>query len=114
MTIPPCLNAKVVWKADSNRTASAVMAHLSSPRRQNSRATNQKYLLLKFKGIEAEEKKTIASLKQAAKQPGNEMSCRILAKGLVRSRKAKERIYCAKAQLNSISMQLQQQLGIIW
>lgn len=49
-------------------------------------------------------------IKQMAKK-GDIRTCKILAKELVRSRRQKDRIVTSKAQLNSISMQLQHQLG---
>ena len=60
-------------------------------------------------GIESEEVKIKRSIKQAAKRPDSAIVCRTLAKELIASRKAKDRIHTSKAQLNSISMQLQQQ-----
>ena len=48
-------------------------------------------------------------IKQMAKK-GDVRTCKILAKELVRSRRQKDRIVTSKAQLNSISMQLQHQL----
>lgn len=60
--------------------------------------------------IEAEEKNLKNSLKQAAKKPGNIAACKTMAKELLHSRKAKDRLYTSKAQINSVSMQLQNQL----
>lgn len=57
-----------------------------------------------------EEAKVKRSLKEAAKK-GDKSVCRMLAVEIVRSRKAKDRLHTSKAQLNSIIMQLQQQLG---
>lgn len=60
--------------------------------------------------IEREEQKTIQLVKAAAKK--NEMdSCKILAKGLVQSKKQKGRIYASKAQLNSVVMQMKNQVA---
>ncbi|KAI8911888.1 Snf7 family [Gorgonomyces haynaldii] len=62
--------------------------------------------------IETEELKTTKLIKQSAKR--NDMkSCQTLAKGLVQSRKQKERLMTSKAQLNSLSMHLEQQLSVI-
>ncbi|KAJ1726826.1 Vacuolar protein-sorting-associated protein 24, partial [Coemansia biformis] len=58
--------------------------------------------------IKAEEKKAERSIKQLAKK-GDVSSCKILAKELVRSRKQRERIATSKAQLNSISLELNYQ-----
>eukprot|EP01111_Echinosteliopsis_oligospora_P014957 TRINITY_DN5767_c0_g1_i3.p1 TRINITY_DN5767_c0_g1~~TRINITY_DN5767_c0_g1_i3.p1 ORF type:complete len:204 (+),score=72.86 TRINITY_DN5767_c0_g1_i3:57-668(+) len=62
--------------------------------------------------IEREEKKVITSIKQLAKA-GDRKSAQILAKELLKSKKAKERLYESRATLNSISMQLQQQLSML-
>ena len=63
-----------------------------------------------LRSIENEEKKLHTEIKKLAKK-GEKSSVKILAKELVRSRKAKEKIMTGKAQLNSVSMQLQQNLG---
>eukprot|EP01086_Lenisia_limosa_P008072 TRINITY_DN28745_c0_g1_i1.p1 TRINITY_DN28745_c0_g1~~TRINITY_DN28745_c0_g1_i1.p1 ORF type:complete len:205 (-),score=62.40 TRINITY_DN28745_c0_g1_i1:32-646(-) len=56
--------------------------------------------------IEREEKKVTQSIKTMAKKdPG---SAKILAKEVVQSRRARERLMTSKAQLNSVGMQLQQ------
>jgi hypothetical protein len=49
-------------------------------------------------------------MKESAKRK-DKVSCTILAKQVVRSRKAKERLHTSKAQLNSMVLQLQQMLG---
>jgi len=56
-----------------------------------------------------EENKIKASLKQAAKR-GDKKICISLAKEIINSRNAKNKLYETKAQLNSILMSLQQQL----
>ena len=61
------------------------------------------------KGIQIEEQKFIKTLKEAAKRKDQKV-CRSLAKELVHSRKARDRLITSKAQLNSIGMQLQQQM----
>jgi charged multivesicular body protein 3 len=72
--------------------------------------SQQRQLERQLRGIEMEEVKVKRSIKQAVKR--NDMqSSRQLAKELVRSRRQKERIHTSKAQLNSINMQLQHQLG---
>ncbi|KAJ8026041.1 Charged multivesicular body protein 3 [Holothuria leucospilota] len=53
-----------------------------------------------IRSIEREEAKVKRSLKDAAKQ-GHKDVCTTLAKEIVRSRKAKNRIYASKAQINS-------------
>lgn len=50
------------------------------------------------------------TLKQAAKR-GDTKSARICAGSIVRSNKQKDRLSVSKARLNSIGLQLQQQLG---
>ena len=60
-------------------------------------------------GIETEEVKVTRNIKERMKK-GDKESAKVLAKELVRSRKAKERMYESKAQLNSVAMQLQQNL----
>lgn len=60
--------------------------------------------------IEMQEQKTKREIKMLAKK-GDMGSAKILAKELLRARKTKERIYKSKAELNSVSMQLTQNLG---
>jgi len=68
-----------------------------------------------IRSIEMEEQKIKASIKQLAKKGDkqNLASAKVLAKELIRSRKAKENIYKSKAQLNSVAMQLQQNLSMM-
>lgn len=47
----------------------------------------------------------------AKKRPQDVGNVRILAKELVRARKQRQRMYQSKATLNSIQMQLQEQIG---
>ncbi|GJJ69929.1 charged multivesicular body protein 3 [Entomortierella parvispora] len=63
-------------------------------------------------GIETEEAKAKRLIKQIAKK-GDIKTCKMLAKELVRTRRQKDRIVTSKAQLNSISMQLQHQLATL-
>lgn len=65
-----------------------------------------------IRSIEREEAKVKRSLKDAAKQ-GHKDVCTTLAKEIVRSRKAKNRIYASKAQINSVSMQMKNQLSML-
>lgn len=65
-----------------------------------------------IRSIEREELKVKRSLKEAAKQ-GHKDVCRTLAKEIVRSRKAKNRIHTSKAQINSVSMQMKNQLAML-
>ena len=69
------------------------------------------FLLSVFAAIQAEEAKVKKSLKDAAKK-GHKDVCTILAKEMVRSRKATNKIYASKAQINSVMMQMQNQLGM--
>ena len=55
------------------------------------------------------ETKVKRSIKDAAKKNNMDV-CKILAKELIQSKKAKNRIYTSKAQLNSVGMQMKNQL----
>jgi charged multivesicular body protein 3 len=72
--------------------------------------TQERELDKQIRGIETEEVKVKRNIKQAAKRKDT-ASCKLLAKEILRSRKAKDRLYTSKAQLNSLVMQLQQQIG---
>jgi len=48
----------------------------------------------------------------AKKRPQDAGSARMLAKELVRARKQRQRMYQSKATLNSVQMQLQEQVGM--
>lgn len=61
-----------------------------------------------IRSIQREEEKVKQSLKQAAKK-GDKDVCVILAREIVGSRKAINRINVSKAQLNSVSLHMQQQ-----
>ena len=50
------------------------------------------------------------SIKQAGKR-GDLSTAKMLAKEIVRSRKAVLRLHATKAQMNSVVMQMEQQLG---
>merc|ERR1719394_2433324 len=62
--------------------------------------------------IRREEQKVTRSLKEAAKK-GDKDVCEILAKEVVNSRKAVNRIYSAKANLNSVQLQMKEQLATL-
>ncbi|XP_071477843.1 charged multivesicular body protein 3-like [Diadema antillarum] len=65
-----------------------------------------------IRSIETAEMKVKRSIKDAAKK--NQMDvCKILAKELIQSKKAKNRIYSSKAQLNSVGMQMKNQLSLL-
>ncbi|KAI8617081.1 Snf7-domain-containing protein [Chytriomyces sp. MP71] len=72
--------------------------------------TQERELDKQIRGIDAEEAKVRKNIKAAAKR-NDAQSCKVLAKEMVRSRKAKDRLHTSKAQLNSLQMQLQQQLA---
>lgn len=62
--------------------------------------------------IKREELKVTRSLKEAAKK-GDKDVCKILARELVNSRKAVNKIYTAKANLSSVQMQMKGQLATV-
>lgn len=66
-----------------------------------------------IRSIQREEEKVKRTLKEAAKKNDKD-TCIILAKELIRSRKAITRIYTSKAHLNSVSLQMKNQLGMIF
>jgi charged multivesicular body protein 3 len=62
--------------------------------------------------LREQEEKTRRMIQQMAKRrPPDVGNARILAKELVRARKQRQRMYQSKATLNSIQMQLQEQVG---
>merc|ERR1711920_391881 len=60
--------------------------------------------------IQREEQKVKQSIKSAAKR-GDMSTAKMLAKEIVGSRKAVSRLHTSKAQMNSVVMQMQNQLG---
>jgi len=70
------------------------------------------YLLCFFcaPDIQREEEKVKRSIKDAAKK-GQKDVCVILAKELIRSRKAVSKLYASKAHMNSVLMGMKNQLG---
>lgn len=64
-----------------------------------------------IRNIEQEQIKAKKLIKQALKR-NDLVSCKILAKEIVASNKAKNRIYTSKAQMNSLIMNMQQQLAV--
>ncbi|ESL09389.1 SNF7-like protein [Trypanosoma rangeli SC58] len=62
--------------------------------------------------IQREEMKVKQEAKAAARK-GDPVAVRILAKEIIRSRHAVKRLYVARTQMNSVSMQLQQQASRI-
>lgn len=88
-----------------------------SPRDQcrewTSKLRKERYTLeSEVRKIELAESKIQRDLKAAAKK-GDRDVCTILAKELIRSKKAKSRIHAAKSQINSISMIIQEQMATV-
>ena len=67
-------------------------------------------LTLTYTAIQMEEMKVKKSVKDAAKK-GHMDVCKILAKELIQSRKAISKLYASKAQMNSVVMSMQHQMG---
>ncbi|KAJ1451837.1 Snf7-domain-containing protein [Pelagophyceae sp. CCMP2097] len=65
-----------------------------------------------IKKIEQMENKSKAECEKLGKA-GRIDACKIIAKEIVRTRKTKERMFTAKAQMNSVSMQLQTQAAMV-
>ncbi|CAL1285134.1 unnamed protein product [Larinioides sclopetarius] len=65
-----------------------------------------------IRAIKREEDKVKKSLKDAAKR-GDTDVCKILAKEVIRARKAINRIHTSKAQINSIQMSMNHQLATL-
>ncbi|XP_030762526.1 charged multivesicular body protein 3 [Sitophilus oryzae] len=62
--------------------------------------------------IKREEEKVKRSLKEAAKK-GDKDTCTILAKEILRARKAVNKIYTSKAHINSVMLQMKNQLATL-
>lgn len=60
--------------------------------------------------IQREEDKVKRTLKEAAKKKDMD-TCKILAKEVIHARKAINKIYTSKAHLNSVLLQMKNQLG---
>lgn len=65
-----------------------------------------------IRSIQREEDKLKRTLKEAAKKNDKEV-CTILAKELIRSRKAINKIYTSKAHINSVQLQMKNQLATV-
>ncbi|EAT40780.1 AAEL007509-PA [Aedes aegypti] len=65
-----------------------------------------------IRSIQREEDKIKRSLKEAAKKNDKEV-CTILAKEIIRSRKAVNKIYTSKAHINSVQLQMKNQLATV-
>lgn len=61
--------------------------------------------------IQREEDKVKKSLKEAAKKSDAD-TCKVLAKEVIHARKAINKIYTSKAHLNSVTLQMKNQLGM--
>ena len=72
----------------------------------------QRLLDREIRGMNAAQSKAKGQLKQLANK-GEKNNAKILAKEFVRSRKAIQRLHMSQAQLNSINMQLNHQLGAL-
>ncbi|KAB0790132.1 hypothetical protein PPYR_07892 [Photinus pyralis] len=75
-------------------------------RKENSQLDRQ------IRAIQREEEKVKRSLKEAAKKNDRE-ACTILAKEVLRARKAITKIYTSKAHLNSVQLQMKNQLATL-
>lgn len=69
-------------------------------------------MISQFVAIQREEEKVKRSLKEAAKKSDKD-TCLILAKEIVRARKAINKIYTSKAHINSVMMQMKNQLATL-
>ncbi|XP_074003249.1 charged multivesicular body protein 3 isoform X3 [Numenius arquata] len=65
-----------------------------------------------IRDIQREEEKVKRSIKDAAKK-GQKDVCVILAKELIRSRKAVSKLYASKAHMNSVLMGMKNQLAVL-
>uniref|UniRef100_A0A8B9QMI5 Charged multivesicular body protein 3 n=1 Tax=Anas platyrhynchos TaxID=8839 RepID=A0A8B9QMI5_ANAPL len=65
-----------------------------------------------IRDIQREEEKVKRSIKDAAKK-GQKDACVILAKELIRSRKAVSKLYASKAHMNSVLMGMKNQLAVL-
>lgn len=72
----------------------------------------QRVIDRQINAIQREEAKVKRSIKEAAKK-GQTDVCKILAKEVVQSRRAVSKMYASKAQMNSVMMQMQNQLSTI-
>ncbi|XP_070541355.1 charged multivesicular body protein 3-like [Ptychodera flava] len=72
----------------------------------------QRVIDRQVRSIQNAEAKVKHQIKQHAKK-GEKDVCLILAKEVVHSRKAVNRLYASKAQINSVSMQMKNQLALV-
>lgn len=69
----------------------------------------QRGIQRQIRDIEREQNKVKAEIKKNAKK-GDVDSCKILAKSIVESKKAVTKLHVANANMNSINMQMREQL----
>lgn len=62
--------------------------------------------------IKREEQKVQRSIKDAAKK-GHTDVCKVLAREIINSRKAQNKLHAAKAHMNSVQMQMKNQLSVL-
>lgn len=83
---------------------------------KNYRSPNKKYVQLgtelSLLAIEREQNKIKREIQLLARK-GEVENAKVLTRELVRSRKHVEKMHVMKAQINSVSMQLQQNLGFV-
>ena len=97
----------------SGSSGSSARSPRDQVREWASKLRKQTYVLdRQIRGIQREEAKVKLSLKQAAKK-GDRDVCVILAKEIVRSRKAVNRLNTTKTQLNSVALHMQQQAAAL-
>nr|CAG4652204.1 EOG090X0EF4 [Triops cancriformis] len=72
----------------------------------------QSQLERQIRSIQREEAKVAHSLKEAAKK-GDKAVCLILAKEILRARKTVNKIHASKAHINSVSLQMKNQLATL-
>uniref|UniRef100_A0A2M4AN02 Putative vacuolar sorting protein vps24 n=1 Tax=Anopheles triannulatus TaxID=58253 RepID=A0A2M4AN02_9DIPT len=91
----------------SERNPKDMVQEWSSKLRKESFALDRQ-----IRSIQREEDKIKRTLKEAAKKNDKEV-CTILAKELIRSRKAVNKIYTSKAHINSVQLQMKKQRATI-
>ncbi|XP_065882999.1 charged multivesicular body protein 3-like [Dysidea avara] len=79
---------------------------------KHSLRSEQRKMDRQINSIQREEAKVKLSLKDAAKKNQIDV-CKILAKEVVQSRKAVNKLYASKAQINSVMMSMDQQLSML-
>ncbi|XP_064599920.1 charged multivesicular body protein 3-like [Liolophura sinensis] len=100
------INMGLFGKSHQKTPKEMVQEWTSKIRREGNQLERQ------VRAIQREEEKVKRSLKDAAKK-GEKESCRVLAKEIVNSRRAVNKLYAAKAQLNSVQMSMKNQLATL-